>query len=185
MISAYLNGKLDEEIYMQQPEHYCDGTTWVWKLNKALYRLKQSGRVWNQELNSSFLSRGYTRRLSDQCVYLKRNGADITIVAVHVDDMTLLASSPALMTVIETQLESMFNVKKLGPIHQLLGMEVTWDADGSTFLSQSQYLSKILEQFQMHNSTSIAPTHISVDNHSTICFAQNSGFHAHSKQIGV
>jgi hypothetical protein len=60
MISAYLNGKLDEEIYMQQPEHYCDGTTRVWKLNKALYRLKQSGRVWNQELNSSFLSRGYT-----------------------------------------------------------------------------------------------------------------------------
>jgi hypothetical protein len=89
------------------------------------------------------------------------------------------------MTAVETQLESMFNVKKLGPIRQLLGMEVTRDADGSTFLSQSQYLSKILEQFQMHNSTSIVPTHISVDNHSTICFAQNSGFHAHSKQIGV
>ena len=156
VIGAYLNGKLDEEIYMQQPELYHNGTTYVWKLNKALYGLKQSGRVWNLELNSSFVSHGYTRLLSDQCVYIKRNGADITIVAVHVDDMTVLASSPALMAAAESELESMFNIKKLGDIRQLLGMEITRNTDGSIFLSQSQYITKILERFQMHNSTPVA-----------------------------
>jgi hypothetical protein len=60
VISAYLNGKLDEEIYMQQPALYHNGTTHVWKLNKALYGLKQSGRVWNLEPNTSFISHGYT-----------------------------------------------------------------------------------------------------------------------------
>jgi hypothetical protein len=66
VIGAYLNGKLDQEIYMQQPEGYQDGSTLVWKLHKALYSLKQSGSMWNIELNSSFLSHSYTRLLSDQ-----------------------------------------------------------------------------------------------------------------------
>jgi hypothetical protein len=155
VIGAYLNGKLDEEIYMQQPELYHDGTTHVWRLNKAIYGLKQSGRVWNLELNKSFVTHGYTRLLSDQCVYLKRDGTDITIIAVHVDDMTILASSSALMAEAEAELETMFNIKKLGEIRQLLGMEITRHSDGSIFLSQTQYITKILERFQMHNSNPV------------------------------
>jgi hypothetical protein len=81
VIGAYLNGKLDEELYMQQPELFCDGTTKVWRLHKALYRLKQSGRVWNGELNTNFLSRVYSRLFSDQCVYIKRNGTNILMTS--------------------------------------------------------------------------------------------------------
>jgi len=98
----------------------------------------------------------YTRLLSDQCVYIKRNNADITIVAVHVDDMIVLASTPALMAAAESELEFMFNIKKLGAVRQLLGMEVTRDTDGSIFISQTQYILKILERFQMHNCTPVA-----------------------------
>jgi hypothetical protein len=156
VIGAYLNGKLDEEIYMQQPEGYQDGTTMVYRLQKALYGLKQSGRVWNIELNKSFLDHSYSRLLSDQCVYIKRNGSDITIIAVHVDDMTILASSPTVMSAAERELESMFDVKKLGEIRQLLGMQITRKADGSIFLSQSQYIAKILERFQMDSANPVS-----------------------------
>jgi hypothetical protein len=54
VIGAYLDSKLDKEIYMQQPELYHDRTTHVWKLNKALYGLKPSDHIWNFELNIAF-----------------------------------------------------------------------------------------------------------------------------------
>jgi hypothetical protein len=106
VVGAYLNGKLDEEIYMQQLELYDDGTTRVCRLHRTLYGLKQSGRVWNLQLNSSFLKLGYTRLISDRCVYIRRHNSDIVIVAVHVDDMTVLISSPALMEQVESELNS-------------------------------------------------------------------------------
>eukprot|EP00833_Pecoramyces_ruminatium_P002112 jgi/Orpsp1_1/1176144/evm.model.c7180000056545.1 len=63
--TAYLNAKLDEEIYMEMPEGmkqkgYC-------KLNRALYGLKQSGRMWNETLNKVLLKLGFKRFLSDPC----------------------------------------------------------------------------------------------------------------------
>jgi hypothetical protein len=136
--------------------------------------------VWNLALNTTFLSHGYCRLLSDQCVYIKRNNADITVIAVHVDDMTILASSTALMTVAETDLESMFNVKKLGAIRQLLGMEICRKADGSIFLSQSQYIVKILERFQMHNSN---PVSTPMDSHVKLAKTPDSESYPDVKQV--
>jgi hypothetical protein len=145
VIGTYLNGVLEEELYMQQPELYCKGNTDVWRLHKALYRLKQSGRVWNIKLNTTFLCHRYSRLLSDQCVYIKCSGSHITIIAVHVNNMTVFVSSASLMAAAETELESMFNIKKLSAIRQLLGMEVCCKADSSIVLSQAQYIAKILE----------------------------------------
>ncbi|CAK5265852.1 unnamed protein product, partial [Mycena citricolor] len=78
---------------------------------------------WNTTLNASFLKLGYTRLISDQCVYIRRGGSDISIIAVHVDDMTILASSDAHMASIESELSAEFSIKLLGEIRQLLGME--------------------------------------------------------------
>jgi hypothetical protein len=155
VVGAYLNGKLDEEIYMQQPELYEDGTTRVCRLHRTLYGLKQSGRVWNLQLNSSFLKLGYTRLISDQCVYIRHHNSDIAIVAVHVDDMTVLTSSPALMEQVESELNSEFSIKKLGEIRQLLGMEIT-RTKNSIRLTQVQYITKILEKYQMDKCNPVA-----------------------------
>jgi len=155
VIGAYLNGKLNEEIYMQQPQLYEDGTTRVCRLHRTLYGLKQSGRIWNLQLNSSFLKLGFTRLLSDQCVYIRRQNSDITIVAVHVDDMTVLTSSDALMEQVESELNSEFSIKKLGEIRQLLGMEIT-RTEESIHLTQVQYITKILEKYQMGKCNPVA-----------------------------
>ena len=65
---AYLNGKLDEEIYMKQPEGFTDGTDRVLKLHKTIYGLKQSGKVWNERLNKEFHKIKFKRLLTNQCV---------------------------------------------------------------------------------------------------------------------
>jgi muramidase (phage lysozyme) len=74
---------------------------------------------------------------------------------MHINNMTILASSSAFMAKAKAKLETMFNIKKLGEIDQLLGMEITRHSHSSIFLSQTQYITKILEHFQMHNSNPV------------------------------
>ena len=154
---AYLNGKLDEEIYMKQPEGFTDGTDRVLKLHKTIYGLKQSGKVWNDRLNREFKKLNFQRLLSDQCVYTRRNDAEIIIVSVHVDDMAIYASNSNLITQTEKELEQAFEISRLGDIKLLLGMEVHRDRDARTItLSQKQYIFKILHAAGMENCNPVA-----------------------------
>src|ERR1700676_2000157 len=78
---AYLNGNLQETIYMRQPEGYEDGTDRVARLLHTLYGLKQSGREWNTKFNSYITGTlKYTRLLNDHCVYIRRNGKELDII---------------------------------------------------------------------------------------------------------
>jgi len=68
---TYLNGILQEEIYMKQPEECGDGTDWVYWLVKILYGLKQSGHKWNKQLDTKLKKHGYKQLLSDPCTYIQ------------------------------------------------------------------------------------------------------------------
>ena len=116
IVGAYLNGKLREEIYMRQPPMYENDSTAVCRLIRTLYRLKQSGREWNAELDGTFAKLGFTRLLSDQCVYLRTHRSTIWIIAVHVDDMVLLTPSIEITAQLHHELEQHFEVSNLGPI---------------------------------------------------------------------
>ena len=70
VVGAYLNGELDETIYMEQPPGYKNGTNQVCKLLRPLYGLKQSGAIWNKKLNSEFINLGFQHLITDQCVYI-------------------------------------------------------------------------------------------------------------------
>jgi Reverse transcriptase (RNA-dependent DNA polymerase) len=67
---VFLNSKLEEEIYMRQPEGFDDDTGHVLKLRRALYGLKQAGRTWHQQLRNTLLSFGYTQSTADECIYI-------------------------------------------------------------------------------------------------------------------
>lgn len=153
IVGAYLNGELKEQIYMQQPPEYEDGTHLVLQLIKTIYGLRQSGRVWNQKLNNAFIKLGFKRLFSDQCVYFRHEDQNVTIVAIHVDDMAIFASSTDAATKLKGELKEIFTITDLGEARQIVGLEVTQNLEEGTLkITQTQYIKKILDRFGMSNS---------------------------------
>lgn len=87
--SAFLNGKLHEEIFMQQPEGFRNGNG-VLKLNRAIYGLKQASRVWNESFNDFMVGIGFKRCASDRCLYVKNNNGTLCYVLLYVDDLLIV-----------------------------------------------------------------------------------------------
>ena len=68
---AYLNGIVQEKVYMHQPEGYDDGSGRICQLVKMLYGLKQSGQAWSKKLDNELKERGFMNLKSDPCVYVQ------------------------------------------------------------------------------------------------------------------
>jgi hypothetical protein len=117
--TAFLYGTLDEDIYVEQPHGFDDGTTKVCKLNKALYGLKQSPRVWYQTLSIFLKSKGYNPIDADHSVFTKDGK---TFVAVYVDDLLLCGPDMEIINMLKRDLSSVFQMVDLGPAHYYLGM---------------------------------------------------------------
>lgn len=98
--TAFLNGSLDEEIYMQQPEGYIDENKshLVCKLMKSLYGLKQGPRQWNITIDNFLKTYGFHQLQSDHCIYVKNENNEFTIIALYVDDMIIASNNKRSMT---------------------------------------------------------------------------------------
>src|SRR4051794_5976499 len=154
VVGAYLNSELEEMIYMRQPIGFTDGMAKVTWLNKSLYGLKQSGRVWNTKLNDTFQRLGFERLEADRCIYKRQNNNEFIVIAVHMDDMAIFGNSVSATTRVKGELSQQFEVKDLGPIKTIIGLEVTQDCQKKTItLSQPHYICTILKRFGMEKST--------------------------------
>lgn len=113
--TAYLNGILDEELYLEPPEGFKPSdTTIIWKLNRSLYGLKQAGRVWYECMHSKFISLGFAVCQSDPCVFIKRENDSLIIVAIYVDDMLIFSSSTKELLKMKELLKRAFKITDLG-----------------------------------------------------------------------
>lgn len=155
--TAFLNATLTESIYMEQPTGYSTGRDYVWKLNKAIYGLKQSPMEWNHEIDSTLKTLGYNPTVSDPCVYIKLapNYPPI-ILALYVDD-TIIAIHPNLMDQWEQDRQAIaatYPITDLGVCRWILNMELMVTPDPVTgkciyTLSQHPYVIKLLDKFNM------------------------------------
>jgi hypothetical protein len=153
VVGAYLNGKLEDDIYMEQPEGFNDGSGRVWKMDRAIYGLKQAGRVWNTNLNQALIGLGFTPMAADPCVYIKTCSAQLVIISVYVDDMVIFADSAKLLGATKTAIASKFETADLGQVRHILGIEVTRDRSTQKLtLSQGAYTRSILEKYHMITS---------------------------------
>lgn len=149
-VSAFLQGDLDEEIYIHQPDGANDGTPRVCKLKKAMYGLKQSGRQWNRELDKALKKFGLIRSKIDPCVYVQKSTNKPTLmVASYVDDLFIFWLHLSDLIALEDFLAATFKMKKLGPAKYCIGLRITRDNDGNYYLDQTQYIKDLLEKFNM------------------------------------
>ena len=114
--TAFLNGELDEEIYMSQPmgfevkgqEHK------VCKLKRSIYGLKQSSRKWYFRFHDSIISHGFEMIEEDHCVYLKRSKKSVLILSLYVDDILIVGNDMDSIVVTKKWLSSTFKMKDIG-----------------------------------------------------------------------
>jgi hypothetical protein len=150
--TTFLHGDLEEEIYMSQPEHYIvkGKESWVCRLKKSLYGLKQSPRMWYLKFDAFVLSIGFVRSKSDHCVYFRVQDGRLLIVALYVDDMLLFGKGKGMISDFKSQLSAQFEMKDLGAARYILGMEISRDrSNRKLWLSQSKYVKSVLDRFSM------------------------------------
>jgi len=144
--TAFLNGTLDEEIYMKAPDGLDTKEGNIWKLQKSLYGLKQASHIWNKLLDGTLKKLGFNRCGKDTCVYLYRSGNKFIILAVHVDNMLIVSNSNLKLTEMKLNLTKYFKVKDLGEVKFLLGIKVIRDRkSGLIKLSQQVYINQLLK----------------------------------------
>lgn len=150
-VTAFLNGQLKEEIYMEQPESFNDGSNRVCKLHKSLYGLKQASRVWNKSLNQVLLNFGLKRSAADQCIYYRIEGSNVLIVAIYVDDVFIFSNQLEWQNDLKRELSSNFRMKDMGEATSILNtIRITRDRKkGTISIDQSRYLIELLDRFGM------------------------------------
>jgi hypothetical protein len=151
--SAYLNGHLEEEVYMKQPEGFVEkGDDWFWRLLKSLYGLKQAGRCWHKKLNEVLEQMGFKRLICEHSIWIYSRGDRRIIVPVFIDDMTIAARTKEEIAKTKDELKTHFKLHDLGSTSWLLGVEIKRDRATHTItLHQHQYILDILKRFNMEN----------------------------------
>lgn len=137
---------------MQQPPHYIDPKFphHVCKLNKAIYGIKQSPRQWYLKLHIFLISHGYTRLQSDLTIYTRHTSTIFLVLAVYVDDLSIMCNSEDALIVAKNELANAFPLTDGGPISYCLGLLVQRDyKQGTISLSQARFASEILQRFNM------------------------------------
>ncbi len=133
--TAFLNGALDQEIYIRLPAQLGGE---IWRPEKALYGLKQAARAWHKQLRDDLMNKGFTSSAHDPCLFFRGQGVDRVYVLFH-DDAGILVGSTAQVSGAKKDIGTCFEINHLGAAHYFLSLEVSRDNAGSISVSQEKY----------------------------------------------
>ncbi|GJR58873.1 retrotransposon protein, putative, ty1-copia subclass [Tanacetum coccineum] len=153
--TAFLNGYLNEEVYMEQPEGFVNPKypNRVCKLKRSIYGLKQASRQWNKRFDDEIKKFGFTQNRDEPCVYLKASGSNVTFLILYVDDILIMGNNIPMLQDVKSYLGKCFAMKDLGEAAYILGIKIYRDRSRRLIgLCQSAYIEKILKRFHMENS---------------------------------
>ena len=151
VVTAYLYGSLDFDIPMKilegykMPKAYTPRNLFSIKLQRSLYELKQSDRMWYKRLNEYLMKEWYKNDLICSCVFIKKSETGFAIIAVYVEDMNLIRTLEELSKTAK-YLKKEFEVKDLGKTKFYLGLELEYKANG-IIVHQSTYTKRVLKLF--------------------------------------
>ncbi|GMI85897.1 hypothetical protein HRI_002259000 [Hibiscus trionum] len=145
--NEFLNGQLDEEVYMKLPLGYetkVDAPNLVCKLNKSIYGLKQASRQWFSTFSQAVLKFGFNQSPSDHSLFTVGSGDKFVALMVYVDDIILAGKDTSLLAEVQDFLQQNFKLKVLVPLKYFFGFEVARNTSGIS-LSQRHYALQLLE----------------------------------------
>jgi hypothetical protein len=151
--SGFMNEFLEEEVYVRQPLGFesVEFPHRVYRLRKVLYGLKQAPRAWYGHLRGFLFSKGFEMDKVDKNLFLLRQGNDILIVQVYVDDIVFCGSSHSLVVRFAEDMSKEFEMSMMGELQFFLGLQ-TKQAKEGTFVHQVKYTKDILKKFKMDES---------------------------------
>ena len=144
---AFLQGDLEEEIYMEPPLGFAPLTPGhVWRLHRPLYGLRQSPRQWHAKLKATLLQLGFKPSFGDPSLFVGEC-ADVWML-VYVDDLLIMSQSLPALQKLKEALKKAFPMKDLGEVTSYLGMDISRDwSTKHIFLSQRKQIDSLLARF--------------------------------------
>jgi hypothetical protein len=151
--TAFLNGELEEEIYMTQPDRFVvkDQEDNVCKLMKSLYGLKQAPKQWYEKFDVTLISAGFSVNEANRCVYYRHGGGQRVILCLYVDGILIFETSLDVINEVKTFLYQNFDMKDMGDADVILNIKLIKVENGIT-LTQSHYVEKVLSRFGYKDS---------------------------------
>jgi hypothetical protein len=137
--SAFLNGKINELVYVEQPPSFEDSKklNHVYKLSKALYGLKQALRAWYERLQDFLVSKGFKIRKVDTTLFTKKIDDDLFICQIYVDDIIFGSTNQDFCEEFSDMISREFKMSMIGELNFFLGLQVKQTKD-ETFICQSK-----------------------------------------------
>ena len=154
VMNAFLNGDLQEEVYMQPPPDYIHLSHQVCRLRHALYGLKQAPRIWFENFSLVVAQQGFTLSPYDTAFFVRRSSIGITLILLYVDDMILTRDDSTGIHFLQHFLSQHFEMKDLGTLSYFLGLEITSSSDGY-YLSQATYTFDLLSKAGITNNKTV------------------------------
>jgi hypothetical protein len=150
--STFLNGELEEEVYIEQPEGFqlSENADYVCKLKKALYGLKQAPRAWYSRLDKYLQQAGFRKGSADNNLYIKVSQDSILLIEVYVDDIIFGSDDDRLSHKFAKDMQNEFEMSLLGELSFFLGLQICQSNQG-IFISQTKYIREMLKRFGMED----------------------------------
>nr|GEZ55812.1 retrovirus-related Pol polyprotein from transposon TNT 1-94 [Tanacetum cinerariifolium] len=147
--TAFLNGNLREEVYVSQLDGFVDpdNPNHVYKIKKALYGMKQVPRAWYDMLSLFLLSQDISKGSVDPTLFIRRNGTELLLVQIYVDDIIFAASTLELCDLFANLMCSKFKMSMMGKISFFLGIQISQSPRG-IFINQSKYALESLKKYR-------------------------------------
>ena len=153
--SAFLNGELEEEVYVEQPSGFknADHMDFVYLLFKALYGLKQAPWIWYDTPSQFLLENGFTRGVIDKMLFHKMHKDEMILVQVYVDDIIFGSTNDNLCKRFAKLMQSKYEISMMGELTYFLGLQVNQKEDG-IFICQSKYIRDLLKKYHLEDASS-------------------------------
>ncbi|KAG9458830.1 hypothetical protein H6P81_003338 [Aristolochia fimbriata] len=162
--SAFLNGYLAEEVYVEQPKGFVDPhhPDHVFHLTKALYGLKQAPRAWYDRLTKFLCSKGFVRGSVDKTLFIKKEGTVLTIAQVYVDDIVFGSTDISAQKQFVRLMQEEFEMSLVGELSYFLGFQIKQKNDG-IFVSQEKYARNLVKKFGLEDAKEMKTTMSTTD----------------------